>query len=344
MKTIGVLTSYNYSPVAPDDSANVKGLIKGLKTQGLIENEHYCLQISHSDDLEVHRKAVMGWLDKGIDLIFSGGTPGAGIVQEVFGQQGCRCPLIYYGAHPIDGDLEVALSHCCREDCVCIRIELPLTYTHRNFRLLRLLFPDLRAIHIPFARNTAFCHPEMADRYDKDLSQNGPHHWLEGDAVGFNAIRDLCWLIDVDYFEYPLRHTSDFAQALNLIPPRRAGDPVNNIFLAFNDTFHVLEAPHTLMTYSKRSNIPVVWVNNASMARNGAVADFCNEFHITASHGARFVALYLEGRMPAGKRQVEWNHDVTFTFNQGAFESMGIALPPADKIAQHFHRIIRTDS
>lgn len=340
MKTLGVLSSYCYGPVDATASATVRGLVAGLSDEGLVRDRDYRLAISHSNDLERHRQVLQHWHQgEEVDLLFSGGTPGAAVVNEVFGEKR-KVPLVYFGAHPIDGEHEVGLDRCMRPDTVCVRIELPLTYDHRNFRLLKQLFPELAHVYVPFARNTVFCHPEMATRYDRSLREDGPHVWLTGDAVGFVSLGDLCWLIDAEYHEHPLRTAQGLASALDRIPARRREEPVTAVVLAFNDTFHVEGAPQTLVRFSERSKVPLVWVNNAEMAHFGAVADFCNEFERVARHATRFLARHLRGEIPPGHSQMEWDHDVTFSLHLGRLRELGAEVPCVERVTRHFHRVI----
>lgn len=339
MQTVGVLSSYFYQPVEAEGSGTVRGLVEGLAAEGLVRDRDYRLRISHSNDLDDHRRALREWRDGGVDLLFSGGTPGAALVPEVFGEER-SVPLVYFGAHPDDGGHEIGLDRCMGPDTICVRIELPLTYSHRNFRLLKQLFPELAHVHIPFARNTVFCHPEMAARYDRCLEERGPHAWLHGDEVGFASLTDLCFLIDAEYHEHPLRSAEGLEAALGSIPPRRPGEPVTAAVLAFNDTFHVAGSPRVLTAWSARSGVPLVWINNAEMARRGAVADFCNDFHGVARHATRFLAAHLRGEIPAGHSQVEWDHDVTFSLALDRLAALGVEVPRLERLRRHFHRLI----
>jgi hypothetical protein len=339
MRTLGVLSSYFYGPVQPGDSGTVQGLVAGLREEGFERGRDYRLELSHTNDLEEHRAALEGWKRQGIDLIFSGGTPGAAVVREVYGEMR-EVPLVYFGAHPDDAGHEIGLERCMGPNTVCVRIELPLTYSHRNFRLLKQLFPELEDVYIPFARNTVFCHPEMAAKYDRALERSGPAAWLHGREVGFGSLVDLCWLIDTEYHEHPLRSAWDLEQALEQIPERRPGEPVTAAVLAFNDTYHVAGSPQTLVAFSQRSGVPLVWINNARMAEVGAVADFCNDFRSVARHSTRFIARHLRGEIPPGHQHVEWDHDVTFSLDLGRLESLGIEIPRSQRLLRHFHRIL----
>lgn len=300
----------------------------------------YDLLVSHTNSLEDHEAAVRRWLADGVDLLFSGGTPMCAIIRDVLADLGVTRPVVYYGAHPIDGTHEVALARCVRPDTVCVRLELPLTYSPRNFQLLRKLFPELQRVHIPFARNTAFCHPAMAERYDHHVRTQGPHAWIAGDAVGFGSLRDLCWIIDAGYQEYPLRDAADLQLALRAIPSRSVTDPVSDVIVAFNDTYHVPRAPRVLLDHSAGSNVPLVWVNNASMVPAGAVADTCNPFVRVAEHAARYVDEFLTGAWTPGRQVVEWSHDTVFTLNRKRLGQIGVPAGVVQRAARHFHEVI----
>ncbi len=339
MKTLGILSSYFYDSADSTDSATISGLIEGLREESFELDRDYRLEISHSNDLDDHRQALRRWRDGGVDLIFSGGTPAAAVVGEVFGENRA-VPLVYFGAHPDDAGHEIGLDRCMGPDTICVRIELPLTYSHRNFRLLKQLFPELRDVYVPFACNTVFCHPVMAEKYDRSLRDQGPHIWLGGDEVGFGSLGTLSWLIDAEYHEHPLRSATGLQQALEEIPTRRPDEPVTAVVLAFNDTFHVEGSPHTLVAHSKRSGVPLVWINNAEMVHHGAVADFCNEFRSVARHATRFVAAHLRGEIQRGTSHLEWDHDVTFSLNLDHLGALGIQVPRLERVTRHFHRVI----
>lgn len=339
MKTLGVLSSYFFESADPADSGTINGLVSGLDEEGFERGRDYRLKISHSNDLDDHRRALSRWGEDGVDLIFSGGTPGAAVVREVLGQDP-EVPLVYFGAHPDDAGHEVGLARCMGPNTICVRIELPLIYSHRNFRLLKQLFPDLRHVYVPFARNTVFCHPEMAEKYDRSLKRHGAHAWLTGGEVGFRSLGSLCWLIDAEYHEHPLRTAKDLAFALERIPRRCPGEPVSAVVLAFNDTFHVKGSPQTLVAHCEGSRIPLVWINNAEMIRHGAVADFCNTFETVARHASRFVARHLRGEIPPGHSQIEWDHDVTFSLELCRLDALGVRVPKLGRVARHFHRVI----
>lgn len=337
---IGILSSYTLDPVEPETAPTVTGLLRELARRGRVRGKDFDIAVLHSSSLADHEAAVRRWLDEGVDLLFSGGTPICAVIHDVLAERGVSRPVVYYGAHPIDGAHEVALARCVRPDTVCVRIELPLTYSPRNFQLLRRLFPDLRRVHIPFARNTAFCHPEMAARYDEHVRDQGPHAWISGDAVGFRSLRDLCWVIDADYQEYPLRSAGELREALRAIAPRSVDDPVHDVIVAFNDTYHVAGAPRVLLDYSARSRVPVFWVNNASMVRAGAVADTCNPFASVAEHAARYVDQFLTGDWPPRRQVVEWSHDTLFTLNRGRLRELGVADGVIQRAARHFHEVL----
>jgi hypothetical protein len=340
MKTIGVLTSYFLEPITPLESPNIAGLIQGLAEAGLVLNRDFRLVHSYSNDLEAHRHAVTEWLQQGIEVIFSGGSPGARVIRQTLEKHKCSVPIVYYGAHPINGDLEVGLDECLGPQTACVRIELPLTCSHRNFRTLRMLFPEMQTVRIPFACNTVFCHPKMAKRYDVAHAADPNRHWLSGDEVGFEAIGQLCWLIDAGYREHPLRNAELLAKALEEIPSRQRGEPVKEVVIAFNDTFHVPGAVEKLLNFSARSKVPLVWVNNREMARRGAVADYCNSFETVALHASRFVARQLRGEFPLGEGEMVWNHDVTFTLNRRQLRQLDISIDKALQIERYFHQVI----
>lgn len=337
MKTLGVLSSYVYGSDDPADSGTLRGVVEGLRAEGFERDRDYRLELSHSNELGDHRRALERWRADGVDLLFSGGTPAAAVVREVYGEARTT-PLVYFGAHPIDGAHEIALDRCMGADTICVRIELPLTYSHRNFRLLGQIFPELEAVYVPFATNTVFCHPAMARAYQAALERRGPHAWLEGDEVGFASLVDLCYLIDVAYHEHPLRSAGDLAQALAGIPARGRDEPVRAAVLAFNDTFHVAGAPRTLIEHSRASGVPLVWINNAAMAERGAVADFCNDFASVARHSASFLARHLRGEIAPGHSEIEWDHEVTFSLDLGRLAELGVA-PPGERVLRHFHRV-----
>lgn len=324
----------------PHRAPTVVGLVRELGRRGRVLGKDYDILVSHTSSLPEHEAAVRRWLADGVDLLFSGGTPTCALIRDVLSDLGTTRPVVYYGAHPVDGTHEVALDRCVKPDTVCVRIELPLTYSPRNFQLLRRLFPDLRRVHIPFARNTAFCHPAMAERYDDHVRTHGPHAWISGDAVGFASLRDLSWVIDAEYQEYPLRNAADLEQALHAIPPRWVTDPVSDVIVAFNDTYHVPGSPRVLLDYSARSNVPVFWVNNASMVPAGAAADTCNPFARVAEHAARYVAEFLSGDWEPGRQVVEWNHDTLFTLNRKRLAQLGVPASVLERAARHFHEVL----
>lgn len=337
---IGILSSYTLEPVDPHSVPAVVGLVRELARRGWTRGEDYDIRISHSSSLEDHAAAVRQWVADGVDLLFCAGTPTCAAIRDALIDLGATRPIVYYGAHPIDGTHEVAMDRCLRPDTVCVRLELPLTYSPRNFQLLRRLFPDLQRVHIPFARNTAFCHPAMAERYDQHTRAFGPHAWVSGDAVGFRSLRDLAWVIDAEYREYPLRNAADLRQALRAVESRAVGDPVRDVIVAFNDTYHVAGSPHVLLEYSAHSNVPLFWVNNAAMAAAGAVADTCNPFVRVAEHAARYVDEFLSGTWESGRQVVEWSHDTLFTLNRGRLREIGLPTTVIDRAARHFHEVL----
>lgn len=337
---IGVLSSYTLESMEGPLAPTVVGLVQGLSQHGLFLEKDYQLTISHAHSLADHEAAVRKWLDTGVDMFFSGGTPTCAVLQRVLKETGRSVPVVYYGAHPINGKNEVALEQCLGSNTVCVRIELPLTYTHRNFRLLRRLFPRLRTVHIPFARNTAFCYPEMAERYDRFVQAKGPHAWLSGDEVGYSSLRDLCWLIDAEYREYPLQSATGLREALQSIPGRAPHEPIQDVIVAFNDTYHVEGSPWILLDYSRQAQVPVVWVNNASMVPAGAVADFCNPFMRVARRAARYVAGFLRGQWEVGQRTLEWDHDTHFSLNRARLLQLGVSPEIIEDSARFFHEVL----
>ena len=180
----------------------------------------------------------------------------------------------------------------------------------------------------------------MAKRYDTVHAADPNRHWLCGDEVGYEAIAQLCWLIDTEYREHPLRNVESFVKALEEIPPRLRGEPVKEVIIAFNDTFHVLGAVQKLLDFSARSKVPLIWVNNREMARRGAVADYCNSFETAALHASRFVARQLRGEFPLGEREIAWNHDVTFTLNRRQLRELDISVDKAAHVERYFHQVI----
>jgi hypothetical protein len=337
---IGILSSYTLEPVEAKHAPAVVGLVRELGRRDHVAGKDYDLYLSHTNSLREHEAAVRRWLVDGVELLFSGGTPTCSVIRDVLSDLAVSVPVVYFGAHPIDGSHEVALERCVQPDTVCVRLELPLTYAPRNFQLLRRLFPDLKRVHIPFARNTAFCHPAMAERYDEHTRAHGPHAWMTGESVGFGSLRDLSWVIDCEYWEYPLRNVVDLQQALRAIPVRATTEPVSDVIVAFNDTYHVAGSPRALLDYSAHSNVPVFWVNNASMAAAGAVADTCNPFVKVAEHAARYVHEFLTGDWKPGRKHVEWSHETLFTLNRTRLRQIGVSEAIIARAARHFHEVI----
>jgi len=335
-----VLSSYTLEPASGIGVPTARGLIEGLAAHALELDRDYALLVSHANSLGDHEAALRRWLRDGVELLFSGGTPACAMLQRVLDETGERRPVVYFGAHPIDGAHEVALDDCLRDDTAGVRIELPLTYTPQNFTILRRLFPDLERVHIPFARSTAFCHRAMGERYDRVTAARGPRAWAKGDEVGFRSLRDLAWVIDADYDEYPLRSADDLEAALGAIPPRAIDEPMRDVVVAFNDTYHVAGSPHALLRWSHASNVPLVWVNNASMVPAGAVADFCNPFQRVAAHAATYVKEFLTGEWPRGRRTIEWSHDTHFSLHRARYLALGGAKDRLASASRRFHEIV----
>ncbi len=341
MATIGVFSSYEPIVYPERPSRTFCGLVEGLSTRGLMPGRDVELLPMHSNDLDQHFYVAEQWLrDRRINLAFVGGTPVAWKVRQAMLSAGVSVPLVYFGAHPIDGVHEVGMHSLAGKDTVCVRMQLPLTYNHRTFRIVRTLFPQVERISIAFARNTIFCHRDMADRYDRIRRKHGSSNWAECDEVGFRSIRDLCWVIDCAYREYPLCDADEFAVALRSFRPREFGEPVRDVLISFNDVFHVKGASDALLEFADTTRIPLIWVNNSAMVRRGAVADFCNRFEATAAQTARYVVEFVRGTRPHSEYEWVWNEDLHFTLNRTLAQQTGIPQCNWDVAARAFHEIL----
>lgn len=278
-------------------------------------------------------------------LIYACGSSLMEVVMRYLAEMGgAPIPVVYWGSHIEDGGQLVNARPPSPPVCgVCL--PMPLYHSHRQFRVVRQLFPQLRQVYCVFSTESAFIQGERRDRYLRAREQG--HNWiLSGSELSaFPSMARLGELADVEVFEHPCTEATRASQAVREIPgaTSRSRDAVRACLICCIDCFHVEGAIEEMALAAHEVGVPFIALNLGAFTReHGPVLSFESDLEGAARIAAAMGYEILHGGRSPGELRFAEHSQFLLRCNPALMEVWGIRLSERDRtqLRRSFHQIV----
>jgi len=349
MKQILILGAYKFDWEIPEKSMTADGFIKALEDNGFKPGQDMNIEIFHRNTLSDHLAFLNERLarsDCSLDLIYASSSSLMEVARKALIQaKQTSIPLVYWGSHIID-QCSLVNAYPKEPFVAGVVLQMPLYVDHRQFRLLKDLFPNLETVHCPFSVQSAFCHPKMKKKYQQAVEDMGHACWFESRSPygGFPGLGNLAEIIDVKFLEHPCAHADHLEQAVRRLPAldHYHRDKIRDIIISGIECFHIPGAVETLIRTADSHGIPYLGLNFTSFfPDHGPLAVFANNIPRAAYTVGTMAAQILQGALPA-KIGIVHRDNYQFYFNESYAHKKEYILPDVamDRIRQKFNTII----
>lgn len=289
--------------------------------------------VHHARTLQAHDSYLRG-LRSAPALIYACGASVMAVALRWLGERGALdVPVIYWGSHIVDCGQPVNRppGHPAVR---CIDLPMPLYQSHRQFRLLRLLFPRLEQVHCAFSMDSAFVTAWRRERYLQASAAGTPWIRAGSSLSAFPGLASLGEIVDVEVFEHPCSDGESAARAVAQVPrsPARSRDQVRACMISCIDCLHIEGAIERMVATAAAAQVPFVGLNFGGFLADGPVLSVESDMSGAGRIAARMAARALRGEpAPAGERVVR--HDtMVFRENPAAMAAWGIALSADERV------------
>lgn len=242
-------------------------------------------------------------------------------------------PVIYWGSHIVDCGQPVNPP----PDAATVRgvdLPMPLYHSHRQFRLLRLLFPHLERVYCAFSMESTFIQAWRRERYLQAVARAVPWIRSGSELSAFPGLARLGDIIDVEVLEHPCSDRERAARAVDEIPAAatRSRDAVRACMISCIDCLHVDGALDEMVRAADAARVPFVGLNFGAVTPLGPVVSAESDLTEAARTAARMAGAALRGE-PAGAERIVRRDAHVFRYNPALMDAWGIELA-ADERAQ----------
>lgn len=318
-KRIVILSAYGYDWESPEEATTSRGFLRALEDHSLRRGREVAVEIHHTARRADHRAFLRRRLTQPLDLIYAGSASLMEVAREVLlearsqGSAGRDMALVYWGSHIVDwgagaGTAEAGggflINPPPKDDFIAgLQLEMPLYIHHRQFRLLKELFPKLQRIYCPFSVESAFYHRRMAEGHRRAVERFGSPCWVEagGEYGGFPGLGNLAEIVGATFYEHPCSGAETLVQAVETLPlGEEDGDEATAILLNGIECFHIPGANEALVEAADRRRIPYVGLNFGSFhSDRGPLAIFTNDIEHAAYGVGELAVRVLSGTPPS---------------------------------------------
>jgi hypothetical protein len=250
-------------------------------------------------------------------------------------------PVIYWGSHIMDCGQPVNRP----PDAPGVRaidLPMPLYQSHRQFRILKMLFPRLERVYCAFSMDSAFVHGWRRDHYLHAIASDTAWIPSASDASAFPGLARLGEIIDVEVFEHPCADRASAARAVDQIPAarQRDRDDVRACLISCIDCLHVDGAIDDMVRAADAARVPFVGLNFGAFLAGGPIVSAESDMIGAARVAARMAAAALRGE-PVAERIV--GHDtLLFRCNPTLMDAWGIELATDEQaqLRRVFHELL----
>jgi hypothetical protein len=326
-KRIVILSAYGYDWELPEDTTTSRGFLRALEDHSLRRGREVEVEIHHTARREDHRAFLRRRLAQPVDLIYAGSASLMEVAREMLVEAGRRdVALVYWGSHIVDWGAGPSsrrgflINPPPEDDFVAgLQLEMPLYIHHRQFRVLKELFPRLERIYCPFSVESAFYHRRMAEGHRRAVERHGPACWVEasGEYGGFPGLGNLAEIIGATFYEHPCSSAEILVQAVEALPMGEVeGDQTTAILLNGIECFHIPGANEALVAAADRRGLPYVGLNFGSFhSDRGPLAIFTNDIE-HAAYGVGELAVQVLSGTPPSQLGVARRDCFRFAYNE----------------------------
>ena len=238
---------------------------------------------------------------------------------------------LYFGAHPENNGLELLEQ----PNIGGVRLNLPLIWSMKNFSLLKELMPRLQRIYIPINLTSEFAFPNVRVNYAIFRRLNRGF-WIPGHEtyIGHRSVTALADAIGCQYFEGPYSDLTELTKGLAEIPLNW-----QSAIVGFNDSALMNGSVNVFLETSAINDLPLFWINNASIVRTGGVADFSSDFQKIGYLLGEMAARLLAAGTKSQEISFAPDPGELFTLNLARCQQLGITV--TEQLASRFHRVVR---
>jgi len=268
MSEIVVLTPYGIEGGVGDRYPPVQAFTAELRRLG----EDRPVTVHHARSLARTAEFLRG-LPEAPELVYCCGSSVMEVAAEVLGPSGAK--IVYWGSHIEDGAC-VVNPKPASERIWGVELPMPLYHSHRQFRLLRRLFPKLERVHCMFSIESAFVRGERRARYEE--ARAGGASWIPSSSrlAAFPGLGKLGELIDVEVLEHPCADADTAAAAASEVTPAspRDASEARACVISCIDCLHVEGALERVADVAHARSVPFVGLNFGAFYERGPLLSF----------------------------------------------------------------------
>jgi ABC-type uncharacterized transport system substrate-binding protein len=332
MRRVVILSSYGFMR-QKREVVTVRGFIRALEEDGWREGIDFELEIHHASRLATHEDFLRKRLAGPVDLIYAGGASLMEVARRVLREcDATKLPLIYWGSHIVDR------NRCINplpedENIRGVILNMPLFYNHRQFRLLRALFPQLESIYCAFSTQSAFCVSTVKENYEAALAELGADCWIDSRSRfgGFPGLGRLAAVVGLTFYEHPCTDAATMRSAVENISRSRSSPFRDStaVLLTCLDCFHIPGAVEAIREATGEWGFPWIGLNSGPChCADGPLAVFENDLEHASYQAGKLALGRLRGTPPEKVKNVMGDRFV-FRFNGEKAKKQGFELPPS---------------
>lgn len=320
---IGELVGLRYPPVA----AFMEELARGGADSGQVV-------VHHARTLRAHDEYLRG-LPFMPALIYACGASVMEVALRWLTARGAaHVPVVYWGSHIVDCGQPVNLP----PDTPAVRgvdLPMPLYHSHRQFRLLKLLFPRLEQVYCAFSMDSTFIRAWRRERYLQAIERETSWIPSGSELSAFPGLARLGEIIDVEVLEHPCSDRERAARAVGEIPhaATRSRDEVRACLVSCIDCLHVDGAVEQMARAADGARVPFVGLNFGAFTPHGPMLSAESDLTGAARMAAGMARAALRGETMDEADRIVRLDTLLFRCNPALMDAWGIRLA-ADERAQ----------
>lgn len=330
MSTILVLSSYGIGELVGVRYPPVEVFLEELGRGGVDLGQ---VVVHHARTLRAHEEYLRAQTVTPSLIYACGASVMEVALRWLTERDAAHVPVVYWGSHIVDCGQPVNLP----PDTPAVRgvdLPMPLYHSHRQFRLLKTLFPRLEQVYCAFSMDSTFVQSWRRERYHQAIEQET--RWIRsGSALSaFPGLAQLGEIIDVEVLEHPCSDRERAALAVGEIPhtATRSREDVRACLISCIDCLHVDGAVDQMARAADDARVPFVGLNFGAFTPHGPVLSAESDLTGAARTAARMAAAVLRGETSDADRIVR-RDALLFRCNPALMDAWGIRLA-ADEQAQ----------
>ena len=340
MSRILVLSSYGIGELVGSRYPPVEVFLEELAREGVAAGD---VEIHHARTLGAHAAYLRARPTTPALIYACGASVMEVALRWLIERDAGDVPVVYWGSHIIDCGQPVNRP----PDTPAVRgvdLPMPLYHSHRQFRLLKLLFPRLERVYCAFSMESTFVQAWRRERYLQAIERDTAWIRSGSELSAFPGLARLGEIIDVEVLEHPCGDRERAAAAVDEIPHAKARSraEVRACLVSCIDCLHVDGAVDHMVRAADEARVPFVGLNFGAFTPHGPVLSAESDLTGAARIAARMAGAALRGEPVGGADRIVRRDALVFRCNPALMDAWGIHLASDERaqIRRVFEQIV----